>query len=48
MALAISPAITSPAATDTTISSSDRDHRDQGREGTASPVAALLAAQWWL
>ena len=40
-ALAISPAITSPPATDTSSSSGsgcDCDHRDQGRDATTSPV----------
>jgi len=43
VALAVSPAITSPPATDTT-SRSNCDHRDQGRDETTPPVATLPAS----
>ena len=43
--LAISPATTSPPATDTSSSSGcDCVHRDQGRDATTSPVATLQAS----
>jgi len=41
--LAISPAIASPSATDTS-NSSDGDHRDQGRDETTTSVATIPAS----
>jgi len=43
VALAISPFITSPPATDAT-GRSDCDHRDQGRDETTTPVEILYSS----